>query len=233
MVKKDLVGTAWVDQSLRWLQREHHNVDHPSVCDFKQGTSLFRRQDPFVVLLPAGILPQVPGSPYGRSRLRSAFFVIAVLPDGSRLGQRTSVAHVMYSTVCDAQKTCYASRLSTQAWARHTACCPQLVRCKPKRSCCTSVATRIASNTAASTPVTLQEFDDFELLWLEYRHGLSISKEVALWALEDVQLGLLPCDAELLRDRAQQLTGLPQTIPKLDSRRLLNTSRSLLKYGSG
>lgn len=96
--------------------------------------------------------------------------------------------------------------------------------------------TAVATTAADARPrdlVTLQEYDDFELLWLEYRHELSVSKETALWTLEDVQMGLLPCDADLLRDRAEQFTALSQQIRKLDSRRLLNTSRFLLAYDTG
>jgi hypothetical protein len=86
---------------------------------------------------------------------------------------------------------------------------------------------------------TLQQYDDFELLWLEYRHELSISKTAAVWALQDVQLGLLPCDADLLRERAQQFTALAnQGSPRnsssssnsLDTRRILNSSRHVLVY---
>eukprot|EP00882_Tetradesmus_deserticola_P013052 GHRQ01013843.1.p1 GENE.GHRQ01013843.1~~GHRQ01013843.1.p1 ORF type:complete len:161 (+),score=38.16 GHRQ01013843.1:562-1044(+) len=83
---------------------------------------------------------------------------------------------------------------------------------------------------------TLQQYDDFELLWLEYRHELSISKTSAVWALQDVQLGLLPCDADLLRHRALQFTALGQQRIRsrgscsIDSRRILNSSRHILAY---
>jgi hypothetical protein len=83
----------------------------------------------------------------------------------------------------------------------------------------------------------LQQYDDFELLWLEYRHELSISKTAAVWALQDVQLGLLPCDADLLRHRALQFTALGQQgigsrsgRSSIDTRRILNSSRHVLAY---
>jgi hypothetical protein len=86
---------------------------------------------------------------------------------------------------------------------------------------------------------SLQQYDDFELLWLEYRHDLSISKTAAVWALQDVQLGLLPCDADLLRDRAQHFAALSQQgissrsgSSSIDTRRILNSSRYVLAYDS-
>eukprot|EP00878_Enallax_costatus_P012149 GHUV01012686.1.p1 GENE.GHUV01012686.1~~GHUV01012686.1.p1 ORF type:complete len:554 (+),score=180.02 GHUV01012686.1:1134-2795(+) len=94
----------------------------------------------------------------------------------------------------------------------------------------TTGTTAAAAGVRHHTPLTLQEYDDFELLWLEYRHELSVNKEAALRTLECVQLGLLPSDADLLRDRAQRFTALSQQIAKLDTRRLLNTSNSLLGY---
>eukprot|EP00879_Flechtneria_rotunda_P010232 GHRR01010698.1.p1 GENE.GHRR01010698.1~~GHRR01010698.1.p1 ORF type:complete len:542 (+),score=183.51 GHRR01010698.1:54-1679(+) len=99
------------------------------------------------------------------------------------------------------------------------------------------VAAATAAAAAASNPcppgqqyITLQQYDDFELLWLEYRHDLSISKSAAVWVLEGVQSGTLPCDADLVRDWAEQFTALGQLVPKLDTRRILNTSRHVLSY---
>lgn len=107
--------------------------------------------------------------------------------------------------------------------------------CLPKRTRCVSrLAAKATAAEAGKTheAISLHQYDDFELLWLEYRHELSLSKEAALWTLEDVQRGVLPCDADLLKERAQQFTALSQHVPKLDTRRLLNVSRSFLLYDS-
>lgn len=75
-----------------------------------------------------------------------------------------------------------------------------------------------------AVPLTLQQYDDFELLWLEYRHGLSLSKAATLDVLRHVQLGSLPADADLLRGRAQQFAALGRRHPRLDTLRVLNQS---------
>lgn len=90
-----------------------------------------------------------------------------------------------------------------------------------------------AAASAAATPATisLKQYEDCELLWLEHRASLSISKRAALWALQDVQRGRLPCDAEVLRGRAQAFAALGQAqgVPGLDALRVLNSSRHALR----
>jgi len=76
----------------------------------------------------------------------------------------------------------------------------------------------------ACAPLTLQQYDDFELLWLEHRHGLSLGKAAALDVLKHVQTGFLPPDADLLRGRAQQFAALGRPYPHLDTQRVLNYS---------
>jgi hypothetical protein len=48
------------------------------------------------------------------------------------------------------------------------------------------------SSTASNLTISLQRYDDCELLWLEYRARLSVSKEAALWVLQVCSL-LLAC----------------------------------------
>lgn len=80
-------------------------------------------------------------------------------------------------------------------------------------------------------PVTLQQYDDCELLWAQYGRQLSLSKGTILRSLQDVQRGALPCDAELLRERAAAFAALgnKQLIPGLDALRVLNSSRHALR----
>jgi len=70
--------------------------------------------------------------------------------------------------------------------------------------------------------LTLQQYDDFEQLWLEYRHGLPLSKAAAMEVLQAVQLGSLPADRDLLRSRAQQFAAFGHVVPHFDTMRVLN-----------
>lgn len=53
--------------------------------------------------------------------------------------------------------------------------------------------------------------------------------------LQDVQLGALPCNAELLKSRAAGFAALgqQQQVPGLDALRVLNSSRHCLRYEPG
>lgn len=52
---------------------------------------------------------------------------------------------------------------------------------------------------------------------------------------QDVQTGLLPCNAELLRSRVAGFAALgqQQQVPGLDALRVLNSSRHCLRYEPG
>jgi hypothetical protein len=87
---------------------------------------------------------------------------------------------------------------------------------------------------ASSTPTTpsLQQYDDCELLWVQYGRQLKLSKSAIYASLQDVQLGALPCDAELLRSRTAAFAALGQqgVVPGLDALRVLNTCRHTLRH---
>jgi hypothetical protein len=55
---------------------------------------------------------------------------------------------------------------------------------------------------------------------------------VSPYALQDVQQGILPCDAELLRERTAAFAALgqQQQVPGLDAMRVLNSSRHALHH---
>ncbi len=80
---------------------------------------------------------------------------------------------------------------------------------------------------------TLPRYDDCELLLLESRQKLSLSRTAALRALEGVQAGRLPCDGAELCARASAFTALPRTPgwpAPFDALRLLNESSAALEH---
>lgn len=89
-----------------------------------------------------------------------------------------------------------------------------------------------SSNSSQTSALSLQQYDDCELLWLQYGRQLKLSKSAIYASLQDVQLGALPCDAELLRSRTAAFAALGQqgVVPGLDALRVLNTSRHALHH---
>ncbi|GIL46262.1 hypothetical protein Vafri_3283 [Volvox africanus] len=71
----------------------------------------------------------------------------------------------------------------------------------------------------------------FETLWLRYRKEVQLGKQAATSVLNDVAKGRLPCDADLLRNRARTLLLLDPMLPRLRLRQLLaSTPRTLLAH---
>lgn len=67
-----------------------------------------------------------------------------------------------------------------------------------------------------------QQLAQFELLWLEFRKDLSLSRAAGLRVLEQVGCGKLPCDAWLLRRRVEGLLEAARELPQLRVRDLLS-----------
>lgn len=95
-----------------------------------------------------------------------------------------------------------------------------------------SLKHRATASSNSHTTLSLQQYDDCELLWLQYGRQLKLSKSAIYASLQDVQLGALPCDAELLRSRTAAFAALGQqgVVPGLDALRVLNTSRHALHH---
>lgn len=110
-----------------------------------------------------------------------------------------------------------------------------------RRSCrkqlhpiCAELASRsISSRQALVHPnKSAKDYDDFELIWLEYRKELSVGRDLAAWVLSHVQSGRLPCDVTLVRQRITSVLELPKVVAGLDARALLNSSKETLTYDS-
>ncbi|GLC34149.1 hypothetical protein PLESTB_000842800 [Pleodorina starrii] len=78
-------------------------------------------------------------------------------------------------------------------------------------------------NRASNRPArpTVAALRQFEVLWLRYREELQLGKQAAASVLDDVAKGRLPCDADLLRNRARTLLLLDPLLPRLRLRQLL------------
>ncbi|GIL71594.1 hypothetical protein Vretifemale_2129 [Volvox reticuliferus] len=71
----------------------------------------------------------------------------------------------------------------------------------------------------------------FEALWLRYREEVQLGKQAAKSVLDDVAKGRLPCDPDMLRNRARTLLLLDPMLPHLRLRQLLaSTPRALLAH---
>ncbi|KAG2449750.1 hypothetical protein HYH02_005275 [Chlamydomonas schloesseri] len=71
----------------------------------------------------------------------------------------------------------------------------------------------------------------FETLWIDYRRDLQLGKLAAAAILDEVRKGRLPCDADLLRNRARALIQLDPLLPHLRLRQLLSDApRAILAH---
>ncbi|GLI59219.1 hypothetical protein VaNZ11_001058 [Volvox africanus] len=78
---------------------------------------------------------------------------------------------------------------------------------------------------------SVASFRQFETLWLRYREEVQLGKQAATSVLDDVAKGRLPCDADLLRNRARTLLLLDPMLPRLRLRQLLaSIPRTLLAH---
>ncbi|KAG2437794.1 hypothetical protein HXX76_005414 [Chlamydomonas incerta] len=95
----------------------------------------------------------------------------------------------------------------------------------------TAESPRRGDGTARREPPSAAALRRFESLWIEHRRELQLGKLSASAILDEVRKGRLPCDADLLRQRAHALIQLDPLLPHLRLRQLLSDApRAILAH---